>query len=485
MAAGTGLPGALGRWVRPAVYLGHNLITLAGAVLTTSAAVTLLVFWGGELVGRRPSHPYTGILFFLVLPGVFAAGLVLMPLGVWWHRRRLAARGALPSVYPSVDLRSPTVQNAVVLFAVATVANVVILGTASYRGVEYMDSTRFCGLVCHSVMAPEYAAYVDSPHSRVECVECHIGPGADWFVRSKLSGTRQVFAVALGTFERPVPSPVKHLRPARETCEQCHWPEKFHGDKFLVRTKFAEDEANTASTTVLVLKVGGQQGRSAVGIHGAHMGERRFDYVATDERRQVIPKVTVRDGEGPVQEYVSADIPATPAQLAAGEHRQMDCMDCHNRPTHAFELPDRALDRALGEARVSARLPFIKKMGVEVLRAPYPDQETAARAIASRLTEYYREEQPAVYREHRAAIEAAVAEVQAIYRRNVFPEMKVAWGTYPNNIGHEDFLGCFRCHDDGHKRADGKAITQDCNACHTILAMDEQSPKVLSDLGLR
>ena len=485
MAASPAPPGALGRCVRPAVYLGHNAVTLVGAVLTTSAAATLLAFWVGELFGGHPSHPYAGILFFLVLPGVFAAGLLLMPLGAWWHRRRLLARGELPAAYPKIDLRSPTVQNAATLFVVATVANVVIMGTATYRGVEYMDSTRFCGMVCHSVMAPEYTAYVDSPHSRVGCVECHIGPGANWFVKSKLSGTRQVFAVALGNFQRPIPSPVKHLRPARETCEQCHWPEKFHGDRFLVRTKFGEDQANTASTTVLVLKVGGRHGRSSVGIHGAHMGERQFEFVSTDARRQVIPRVIVRESDGRVQEYVSADLPGTPVQLAAGERRQMDCMDCHNRPTHNFELPDRALDRALAEGRISAALPFVKKMGLEVLRSEYKDRDTALAAMARTLTEYYRNQQPATYREHRAAVEAAVSEIQAIYRRNVFPEMKVGWGTYPNNIGHEDFLGCFRCHDDNHKRADGTAITQDCNACHTILAQDEQSPKVLADLGLR
>jgi hypothetical protein len=163
----------------------------------------------------------------------------------------------------------------------------------------------------------------------------------------------------------------------------------------------------------------------------------------------------------------------------------MDCMDCHNRPTHAFELPERALDRALADGRVSAALPYIKKKGIEVLRAEYPDRETAARRIAEVLGEFYRTSYPAAYQQHRAALATAVAEVQAIYARNVFPQMKVAWGTYPNNIGHEDFLGCFRCHDESHKRADGQTITQDCNACHTILAQDESNPKVLADLGLK
>jgi hypothetical protein len=473
------------RWTRPLFYLGQNSVSMAGAVLTTSSAVTLILFWAREAFSQRPTHAYAGILFFLVLPTLFVFGLLLIPAGILWRRRRLRGRGELPEEYPRIDLRQATVQSTIALVGVATLANIGILGTASYRGVEYMDSTEFCGTACHKVMAPEYSAFVDSPHSRVGCVQCHIGPGASWFVRSKLSGTRQLFAVALETYSRPIKSPVKHLRPARETCEQCHWPQKFHGDKFLVRTKFADDEANTPSTTVLVLKVGGDSGRHSVGIHGAHMDSRRqIAYVATDDRRQVIPQITVTE-DGKTTQYDSTDVHPTPSQLAAGERRQMDCMDCHNRPTHAFELPERALDRALAEGRVSKDLPYIKKKGIEVLRAEYPDRETAARRIAEGLGEFYRTSYPAAYQQHRAAVETAIGEVQAIYGRNVFPHMKVAWGTYPNNIGHEDFLGCFRCHDDSHKRPDGRAITQDCNACHTILAQDESNPKVLADLGLK
>jgi hypothetical protein len=480
----------LSRWLslrsRPAFYLAHNGLTLTGAVLTTSAAATLILFWAREAFGGGPTHPYAGIVFFLALPALFAAGLILMPAGIYLRWRRLRGRGELPAQYPPIDLHQPVVQNALSLVALATITNVVILGTASYRGVEYMDSTTFCGMTCHKVMAPEYAAFADSPHSRVGCVQCHIGPGASWFVRSKLSGTRQLFAVTFDTYSRPIPSPVKHLRPARETCEQCHWPQKFHGDKFLVRTKFADDETNTASTTVLVLRVGGRNGRDSVGIHGVHLDAvRQISYVSTDGRRQVIPQVTTTAPDGATAVYVSTDVKPTPAQLAAGETRPMDCMDCHNRPTHAFELPERALDRALSEGRVSPALPYIKKKGVETLRGEYPDQDTAMRRIAEDLGGYYRTTYPAVYQEHRAAIETAVTELQAIYRRNVFPEMKVKWGTYPNNLGHEDFLGCFRCHDDSHKRPDGRTITQDCNACHTILAQDESNPKVLSDLGLK
>jgi hypothetical protein len=472
--------------LEPLVFLGSNPITLTGAVLTTSSALTMLGFWILEIAQLRAVHPYAGIIVFLILPGVFVVGLLLIPLGLVLQRRRLRARHELPDVYPAIDLRHGLMARGLRLVAGMTLLNIVILSLASYQGVRYMDSTQFCGLTCHSVMAPEYSAYLDSAHSRVVCAECHIGSGASWFVRSKLSGTRQVLAVTFKTYSRPIPSPVKHLRPARETCEHCHWPQKFHGDKVLVRTKYSDDEKNTPLTTVLVLKVGGRAGNSGKGIHGRHLDRAdRVSYVTTDERRQVIPRVIYVDDAGKTVEFVSEDPKLTPDQLARAERRTMDCMDCHNRPSHTFELPDRAVDRALSEGRIPADLPYIKKKAVELLKVEYPDRATADRRIGEGLAEYYRASYPEVLRKSRSAVEQAAAELRAIYGKNVFPNMKVGWGTYPNNIGHENFIGCFRCHDDNHKSADGRTITQDCEACHTLLAQEEEKPKILSDLGFK
>ncbi len=473
-------------WLRPAVYLGHNPITLTGAVLTTSSAITMIGFWLFEVFGGGGVHPYIGIVIFLILPGIFVAGLVLIPFGAIWQRRKLRAAGELPLEYPQIDFQKPLMRRAVAWVSGLTFLNVAILGTASYRGVEYMDSVQFCGQTCHTVMMPEYTAYQNSPHQRVACVECHIGPGAPWFVRSKLSGVRQVFAVTFKTYSRPIPSPVKFLRPARETCEQCHWPEKFTGDKFLVRTKYSEDEKNTPLTTVLVLKIGGRTWQGLQGIHGRHLDAgQSIRYISTDGRRQVIPRVTYTASSGNSVEYVSSEVQATPDQLARGEHRTMDCMDCHNRPTHAFQMPERAVDKEMSEGRISPLLPFIKKKAVEVLRAEYPDRETARQQIVSTLSGFYRTSYADVYKEHRALVETAGQQVAAIYLRNMFPAMKVTWGTHPNNIGHEDFLGCFRCHDGNHTSTDGRAIPNDCNACHTILAMEDPNPKVLADLGMK
>ena len=277
---------------RLAFQLGNNWMTLAGVALTTSSAFVLVWFWFMELTSPRAIHPYAGILLFLILPAIFLVGLVLIPLGILRVRRKQRLAGEAPTPLQKVDFTQPRIRRLMLVVGALTFANVGIMGTAGLKGVEYMDSNRFCGMTCHTVMSPEYTAFLDSPHSRVGCAQCHIGHGAPALVKAKLSGTRQLFAVAFGTYSRPIPSPVEHLRPARETCEQCHWPQKFTDDKLIVRTKFAEDETNTPSTSVLLLKIGGHTPNGTTGIHGRHLDAmERISYVTTDTRRQEIPKV--------------------------------------------------------------------------------------------------------------------------------------------------------------------------------------------------
>jgi nitrate/TMAO reductase-like tetraheme cytochrome c subunit len=471
---------------RPAAYLGRNPLTLAGAVLTSSSAVTLVTFWVFNVLLARSVDPYTGIILFLILPGIFVMGLVLMPIGAILHRRRLIRAGDLPPVYPEVDFSEPLLRRSLGWVAGLTAANVIIFSVGSYRGVEYMDSVKFCGQTCHTVMQPEFTAYQNSPHQRVECVQCHIGPGASWFVRSKLSGLHQVYAVTFHTYDRPIPSPVRNLRPSRETCEQCHWPQLFTGNKLVALRKFSEDEKNTELTTVLLLKIGGHTWNGVVGIHGRHLDTQSpIEYIAIDRRRQSIAQVSYTDNSGRKIVFTSTDTKPTAEQLAAGEHRTMDCIDCHNRPTHTFQLPERALDEAMAQGRISPELPYIKKQAAELLKVKYPDRDTATRQIAASLDDYYRKSYPAVFRDKQAVLETSVREVQAVYLRNVFPAMNVVWGSYPNNLGHMDFPGCFRCHDGSHTSADGRTIPNDCDTCHTMLAMEEQNPKILSDLGVK
>ena len=476
----------LKNWTRLLFLLGQNSLTLAGAVLTTSSAVTLIAFWVYDVIIPGPPHPYIGILLFLILPGVFLIGLILIPTGIVLRRRRLRAGSQLGDSYPQIDLHQPMVRHGLLLVGVATFLNVLIFGTASFRGVTYMDSTQFCGQTCHTVMTPEFTAYQGSPHAHVECVGCHIGPGAGWFVRSKLSGVRQVFAVTLHTYSRPIPAPVKYLRPARETCEQCHWPQRFTGDKFVVKTTYKEDEKNTPQTTVLLMKIGGRTWQGAVGIHGRHLNEgSRIQYISIDDKRQVIPVVYYTDDSGKQVEYVSSEIKATKQQLDAGEHRSMDCVDCHNRPTHAFDLPENAVNREMAGGQISTDLPYIRKEALELLKVEYPDRETARQQITEGVNAFYRTKYPSVYDSRRALVQQAAGSVSEIYLRNIFPEMKMTWGVHPSNIGHNDSPGCFRCHDGSHASADGKVIANDCDTCHSVLAMDEEKPKILTDLGIK
>jgi hypothetical protein len=473
-------------WLQPIYFLGQNPATLTGAVITTSTALTTIAFWFYEIFLPGPPHPYIGLLVFLILPGIFVFGLLLIPIGIWLRRRSLRQSGELPGVFPAIDLGLPVVRRTLEYVAVATVLNLLIVGTASYRGVEYMDSVSFCGTTCHRVMDPEYTAYQNSPHSRVACVECHIGPGAGWFVRSKLSGLRQVFAVTFHTYSRPIPSPVKYLRPARETCEQCHWPQRFTGDKFLVNTSYKDDEKNTPQTDVLVLKVGGRTWQGSVGIHGHHLSDSaRIRYISTDAERMTIPAVYYTDDSGKTTEFISTDAKPTQQQLDKGDHRVMDCVDCHNRPTHAFDLPENAVDKQMSGGQISTGLPYIRKKAVEVLKVNYPTRDVAQQSIAREINKFYQTNYPAIYQAQRTVVEQAGAEVAKIYLRNVFPDMRVTWGTHPNNIGHNDSPGCFRCHDGSHTSADGQTIPNDCSTCHQILAAGEVKPKVLTDLGMK
>jgi NapC/NirT cytochrome c family, N-terminal region len=472
-------------WLSPIVFFSSNPLSLIGVVVVTTAAV-LWVFLLPTLFGHGTNNPYLGIPIFLILPGVFIFGLILIPIGIALRRRSRRRQGLPVTSIPQLSLDSPELRRLLIFVGVASFVNVVIVSQWGYSAVNYMDGAQFCGLTCHTVMQPEYTAYVNSSHARVECAGCHIGPGASWFVRSKLSGVRQVFAVAFHTYSQPIPSPVENLRPARETCEQCHWPARFSGDVFTVRTSYGADQENQATSTVMLMKVGGHTWRGSVGIHGVHVADNaRMVYTATDRQRQQIPQVIYTAPDGKVTVYNSASAKASAADLARGEQRTMDCVDCHNRPTHAFQLPERAVDGALAQGQISPKLPFIKKEAVAVLRQDYRDRDTAAREIAASLDKFYKTSYPSVSSNSAGEIKSAIAAVQAIYLRNVFPDMKITWGTYPNNLGHMDSPGCFRCHDGDHQSADGRTIPNDCATCHDLLAVDEKDPKVLSGLGYR
>ena len=478
-------------WVRPALFFGNNPISLAGGAITTASGVTMLAYWLVEIFGRANDNPYLGIIFFLILPALFILGLALIPIGVYRRRKVLQKAGQIPVEFPKVDFNDKIFRHGVDIVLVATIVNLLIVSVASYRGAAYMDSPQFCGQSCH-VMHPEYTAYKVSAHSHVACVDCHIGSGAESYVKAKVNGTKQLIEVSLHPlagmaprfipdYPTPIPSPVMNLRPAREICEGCHTPARFIGEKLLVKSTFADDEKNTETQTVVVLHLGGSDSLSHLtGIHGVHLGH--IEYIATDPTRTAIPWVEKRNQDGSVTAFASSTVGGVEPK---GERRVMDCIDCHNRASHTFLTPEDALNRAMAEGAVSPDLPWVHKESLELLKANYASQDEARVKIPAQLAAFYRNGYPGVMATKAALVKAAGVGLVTLYSQNVFPAMKVTWGTHPNHIGHMSYPGCFRCHDGDHTSKDGKSITQDCAACHNLLAVDESKPKVLSDLGIQ
>ncbi len=464
----------------PLVHLANNWISLIGVILVTTATIFWLFLLPTTLKGMAAT-PYIGILTYMGIPAVFFLGLALIPLGILIRNRSERNAGLYPASFPPLNWQNTDLRRLAMFVIVTTLINIVVASEATYAAISYMDTPQFCGATCHTVMQPEYTAYKDSPHSRVDCVTCHIGAGATWFVRSKLSGTGQVIAVMLNNYPRPIPSPVHNLRPARETCETCHWPQRYSEDKLRIIPSYAEDQANTRTETVMMVKVGG--GNKGIGIHGTHLGQGiRIRYGHSDEARQVIPWIEYNNAKDGTKTLYLAD--KTKADGSGLTIREMDCIDCHNRPSHTFQLPERAVNDAMFANQISAALPFAKKESMALLKAAYASRDEAAVRIPAAFQKFYQDNYPSDYAQHRGDVVSSAAAVLAIYQRNIFPDMKVSWGKYPLNIGHTDFPGCFRCHDDAHKNSAGKTVTQDCSACHNILASDEANPKILTELGL-
>ena len=428
----------------PLAYLANNWISRIGVIAVTTAAV----FWLFLLFQGDVSHPYLGLLTALALPGIFFLGLLLIPLGIWRRRRT----GEVPDEFRASSWQNPHFRQIVTFVVVATVANLIIASQFTVRAVHYMESNAFCGITCHNVMKPQYTAHKNSVHANVACVQCHVGPGAEWFVRSKIAGVNQLVQLAAGTYPKPVPPP-SHMRAAAETCGGCHTLRNSK-DRVKVFDKFADDEKNTHTQTVLVMRTGD--------IHRAHASIR---FAHADVARQEISWIQRPAPDGKMDTFKS-DVKST-------FERQMDCTDCHNRHGHAFVPPDRALDQAMASAKIPATLPFVKREAMRLLEKG-----------GGNLAEFYRKNHPGVLAQRRPEIDRADAAVAAIRQANVFPEMNVGWRTYIDNGGHTDSPGCFRCHDGERSTTQGKQLGQDCAACHTLVAVDESNPKILSDLGI-
>jgi hypothetical protein len=457
--------------------LFRHPLSLVGAGFVLLSGVSILFLFAVEAISGR-SNPYIGIFTYMVYPVLLVIGLILIPIGALLERRWRARHEGLPN-YPILDLNRPQTRAAFMFVIVSSIFFMGLIASVTYEAYHYTESVGFCGEVCHSVMNPEYTAYQQSPHARVTCAECHVGSGAGWYVRSKLSGVYQIYSVLFHKYPQPIATPVHNLRPAQDTCEQCHWPEKFFGAQLKVITRFGHDEKNSVRQIRSLLRTGGGSPTSGItsGIHWHMNIGNEVWYGAADPQRQKIPWVRIRDRQGRVTEYVDRTASMTPEQMKKLEVRRMDCMDCHNRPSHIFRDPDSAVDTALLTGLIDRTLPYIKREAVRVLTQTYTSQEAAREGIATSLNTFYKKGYSQVYGERREAIQKAVAEVQKIYGGNIFPEMKVDWRTHPDNIGHTLFPGCFRCHDGNHSDREGRVLGKDCQLCHTIIGQETSIAK--------
>jgi len=460
------------------VSITRSTISLIGTALAVAALVLILSLFMLEQFGFE-GGPYLGILTYLILPMIFVTGLILIPIGavLWRRKMRRMPGGEGAPLMPVFDLNVPKTRHWLLIFLAATMFNIIILSAATFKGLEVMESVEFCGMACHSVMEPEHTAHQRSPHSRVKCAECHIGPGADWFVKSKMDGAWQLVAVALDIYPRPIPTPLHDLRPARDTCEQCHWPTKFVGDKLSVRKHYEEDEENTELTTALLLRVGGAGGVGSTGIHW-HVDPGVTIRYRSDETREEIYEVEFTNGDGVVTDYSDRKAPEE-----SGTWRTMDCVDCHNRPSHIYQPPGNEIDKAMTAGLIDRTLPFVKRESLRIIDAEYESHEAARVIITEELTQFYADNYPELAGENSEEITAAANTLGDIYSVNVFPQMQVWWNTYPNHIGHEQSPGCFRCHNKRMRTPERVTITRECDTCHVLLAEEEENPHIMSILN--
>jgi nitrate/TMAO reductase-like tetraheme cytochrome c subunit len=441
----------------------RNWLSLAGMVLAIAAFFAFILLFAVDLMAAH-ANPYMGILAYVVAPMFLLMGLALILLGYALETRRI--RKGLPekdsAFVLNINLSRKRDRRLMVAFVGGSLGFLFLTAFGSYETYHLMETNSFCGETCHTPMEPEYKAYQHSAHAQVDCVACHIGPGTTAYIKTKINGVKQMYHQILGDFDRPIKILNPNLRLAQETCQTCHWSQKHFGDVHKTYRHFLADETNTPFTVQMILKVGGSDPvhGPVEGIHSHMNVSNKIEFIALDEERLNIPWVRVTDANGKVTEYRTEEFRD---DISKHPIRNMDCMDCHNRPAHNFASPNDAVDQSIAMGRIDPAIPWAKAKVVKVLAASYSTREEAQEKIAASLRAEYPEDQ---------RVDALIKETLAIYKNNFFPEMKADWRAHPNFIGHKDSNGCFRCHDGKHMAANGTDSIKgsDCNACHLIVA---------------
>ena len=464
------------RFLNFARGLATNWIGSLGIALTTTSFIIFIAVEFLRVLGIVTGS-YSGLVTYMSLPLIFVMGLLLIPLG--WRRYRartgLPTRELLQKRFSAREVAGGVLGSRVFqLAAVLTVANLIFLGAGTARMLHFMEGPKFCGTACHDVMGPEWATYQESPHANVRCVDCHVGEGFQALVDSKINGLWQIVSATFDLYERPIPTPVHQLRPARETCQKCHWPDKFYGDRIMLKTRFGFDRNSSPSYTTLSMKVGSGAGRKRGEIHWHVAEDNMVRYSSVDDEREEMIWVEVLQPDGGWRRYRNRLL--ADHSVAEESVRTLDCVDCHNRATHIYENPENAVDERISAGLIDIRLPYVKREALAALTVEYPDREQAMAGIENRIRGFYARNHRSETMGLQDAVDRTIAALQAAHRRNIHHGMEVEWGSYPSHLGHEASGGCFRCHNPNLIAEDGETISDDCTLCHSILSYDSDRP---------
>ena len=446
-----------------------NWISITGFIIAVNSFILILVSFAQDLLTEH-QNPYTGIFTYIILPAIMVIGLLLIPIGMLINRKKTHDP---QNRWPVLDMNVPRQRQKLLVVSVFIFLFLIISAVGSYEAFTYTESVDFCGRLCHKVMEPEFVTYSHSPHAKVACVECHVGEGAGWYVKSKLSGLYQVYSVLFHKYPQPIATPIQNLRPARETCERCHWPQKFYARKLRTQRVYITDSLNTEFNYSLLMKIGPNYSALGLveGIHWHINKDMRIEYVAGTKDRETIPWVKFTNLKtGDVQIFQDTDNMLDKKALDSLPHRVMDCMDCHNRPSHSYKSPMVYVDNGMITGDIPKELPFIKKIAMDVLKGPFSNNDSAITYIRDSITNFYKTSYPSIYKAQKPLIDKAITGILKEFSLNVFPFMRASSKNYLNHIGHIESDGCFRCHSDRHKSEKGKIISRDCNMCHTIIA---------------
>lgn len=450
----------------------YSWITIAGAVLASISFMLIIFTLVIAFVFPSDGGNYLGLFTFIILPVFLVIGLVMIPIGTIRKMKRDKKRDIRREVkFPIVNLNDPSQRMVVFIFLFGTALFLFFTAIGSYEVFHYTESNEFCGTLCHNVMEPEYVTYHGSAHARVKCVECHVGTGVDWYVKSKLSGMYQVYSVLAKVYPTPIATPIHNLRPAQETCEKCHWPQKFYDPKFVTKKHYLADEENTEWNIQLLMKTGPQHSSmgQSEGIHWHINPDVKIEYTSSTRKRDTIIEVKYTNlSTGEIRTYLNAETEITPNGTEPS--RVMDCLDCHNRPSHDYLSPSNFIDNAIAKGDISTDIPEIKSTAMGILVREFPTSDSAMTYIRYKVNRYYERNYEEFMDTSKVILDQAILAIQEGYNKNIFPFMKAQWNAYPNYLGHVESNGCFRCHNNDFTSDDGHVISNDCTLCHSIKA---------------